>query len=183
MKKILLVILLQVFSMSFSQVQLGKNSIDNSSVSLEFGNVVGDSSKQLGIILPWVTSQNSVSPVVLGTIIFDSNDKKVKYYKYDEGTAFNIWFDLSVDNTGTVNTSQQAALNENSTAKVVIGSNAETDTTPGILVLSDNDKAMVLPLVDKYSAVVNPSAGMMVYDLANNMFCVFNGTVWTFWKS
>ena len=78
-----------------------------------------------------------------------------------------------------VDTSLQASLTDQAEAKVSIGT---PTSTPGILVLEDNDKAMILPLVDKYSSVVNPSPGMMVYDLSNDMLCVFNGTVWSFWK-
>lgn len=180
MKNLLLTSFLLIFIKNFSQVAIGKANITNSSVSLEFGNIVGDANTQKGILLPWVTSTASVTGAVVGTLIYDISDKKVKCYKYDEGTNSNIWFDLSVDTTGAVNTSLQNSLTELTDGKVSIGN---PTTTPGILVLEDNDKAMILPLVDKYSSVVNPSPGMMVYDLANDMFCVFNGTVWTFWKS
>lgn len=166
-------------SFSLAQVAIGKTSVTNTSVSLEFGNVAGDANKQKGILLPWVNSANSVQTAgaVTGTMIFDTNDKKVKYYKDTNTTP--IWFDLTVDTTGVVDTSQQSALDEKAEAKVSIGT---PTSTPGILVLEDTDKAMILPLVDKYSSVVNPTSGLMVYDLSNDMLCVFNGTVWSFWK-
>ncbi len=85
----------------------------------------------------------------------------------------------NVDTTGAADDSLQKNLSENPAAKTTIGT---PKGIAGILVLEDDNKAMILPLVDKYSAVQNPSAGMMVYDLANNMLCLFNGTVWSFWK-
>ncbi|CAA7193733.1 hypothetical protein [Chryseobacterium potabilaquae] len=95
MKKIIVLILLLFFSMFFSQVAIGKTSVSNSSVSLEFGN------ENRGVILPWVTSAASVLNAVDGTLIYDISDKKVKYLS--SGT----WVDLSVDTTGVVDTSLQ----------------------------------------------------------------------------
>lgn len=177
MKKIIIFTFLLSSSLIFSQVALGKSSISSPSVSLEFGNVAGDANKQLGIILPWVNSANAVANVVPGTLIFDTTDKKVKYYK--ETDTSPIWFDLTVDNTGEVDTSLQKTITEQTEAKVSIGT---PTAVPGILVLEDADKAMVLPLVDKYSSVINPSPGMMVYDVSNDMICLYNGNVWSFWK-
>ena len=177
MKKITSIVSIFIGTCVFSQVAIGKSSVTNPSVSLEFGNVVGNANTQRGIILPWVTSTASVAGAVTGTIIFDASDKKVKYYK-DTDTS-PIWFDLSVDTTGVVDTSLQDSLTDRANAKVSIGT---PSSTLGILVLEDNNKAMILPLVDKYSSVVNPSPGMMVYDLSNDMLCVFNGKVWSFWK-
>ena len=177
MKKTIFIFAFSVSFFGYSQVAIGKASITNPSVSLEFGNVAGDANTQRGILLPWVNSAAAVTGAVTGTLIYDASDKKVKYYKDTNTTP--IWFDLSVDTTGVVDTSLQASLNDQAEAKVSIGT---PTSTPGILVLEDNNKAMILPLVDKYSSVVNPSPGMMVYDLSNDMLCVFNGTVWSFWK-
>jgi len=161
---------LLISSYSFSQLSIGKEELTNSSVSLEFGN------QNRGIILPWVTSFNDVPNAVNGTFIFDLSDKKVKYRK---GGA---WYDLSID-TGEANSALQDALNENSDAKLVIGNQANTDQTPGVLVLSDNNKAMILPKVaSPHLNIVLPSAGMMAYDTASRQLAVFNGKVWTFWK-
>ncbi len=157
--------------MAIAQVTIGKTSVSNSSVSLEFGN------GNKGVILPWVTSASSVLLAVDGTIIFDTTDKKVKYMKNGN------WFDLSVDNTGVVDTSLQDSKKELASAKVAIGLNGATDTTIGILVLTDTDKAMVLPKVaSPHLNIINPSAGMMVYDTTAHQLAVFNGTVWSFWK-
>ena len=156
-------------TLAFSQVAIGKSEVTNSSVSLEF------ESGNRGIILPWVDSEIAVTGAVAGTIIYDTTDKKVKVKKVASG-----WKDLSVE-TGAVDKTLQTSLTEKSTAKVAIGANGATDTTPGILVLTDTDKAMILPKTT-YDAVVNPAAGMMIYDTTAKQLAVFNGTVWSFWK-
>lgn len=171
MNKIYIFLLSLTISSAYSQVALGKGSISNSSVSLEFGT------ENRGIILPWVNSAAAVTGAVNGTLIFDSADKKVKYLKAGS------WFDLTVDTTGTVDTSLQNTLSELPSSTVAIGKTATNNTTPGILVLTDNDKAMVLPKVaNPHLNIVNPSAGMMVYDTVNKQLAVFNGAVWSFWK-
>ena len=102
--------------------------------------------------------------------------QKVKVKKVASG-----WKDLSVDATGVVDKSLQTQLTELSTAKVAIGVNSATDTTPGILVLTDTDKAMILPKTT-YNTIVNPEPGMMIYDTTAKQLAVFNGSVWSFWK-
>lgn len=164
-------VMVMIAASANAQVAIGKPAVTNSSVSLEFGN------DNKGIVLPWVNSAAAVTGAVDGTIIFDAADKKVKYRKN------SAWFDLSVDNTGIVDTGLQNTLTESSNAKVAIGVNGASDTTPGILVLTDTDKAMVLPNVAKpHLNIINPAAGMMAYDTINHMLAVYNGTVWSFWK-
>lgn len=203
MKNIFAITLLTISTCVFSQVAIGKTTTTNTSVSLEFGNTGiapdrTDATKQKGLILPWVSTvarqptadYTAMTATENGTMIFDLSDYKIKY-KVPTSVAASGWFDLTVKNkidviTGitnnTVNSSLQDAKAELTNAKAAIGANGATDTTEGILVLTDTNKAMVLPLVDKYSAVLSPSAGMMVYDLSNNMLCLYNGTVWSFWK-
>lgn len=177
MKKLIMLSILLFSTFAFSQVAIGKASLStlldnitpNPSISLEFGT------GNKGIILPWVTSAANVTGAVNGTIVFDTADKKAKV-KLAIG-----WKDLSVDATGAVDTTLQNSITEFNTAKSAIGSNASTDITPGILVLTDTDKAMILPKTT-YSAIVNPAAGMMIYDTTAKQLAVFNGTVWSFWK-
>ena len=164
-----------LFTTSLSaQVAIGKATVSSPAVSLEFYD---NADNTRGIILPWVTSTAAVTGAVNGTIVYNTADRKV-YVKYASG-----WRDLSVDTTGTVTTTLQDALSDLETAKVLIGGNPDTDTTPGILVLADTDKAMVLPKVaSPHLNIVNPAAGMMVYDTTKKQLAVFNGTVWSFWK-
>lgn len=173
MKKILYFSVLAIAGFANAQVAIGKQTISSNSVSLEFG------SDNKGLVLPYVTSTTDVvtNGVVNGTLVFDSTDKKVKL------RANNAWKDLSVDTTGKVDTSIQDTKAEKANAKVVIGPDGATNTTPGILVLSDPTKAMVLPKVaSPHLNIVNPAPGMMVYDTTKRQLAVFNGNVWTFWK-
>ena len=160
--------------MSFkAQVNIGGTSMSSPSASLEFG--IGNK----GIVLPYVTSASDVvaAGVVDGTFIFDSTDKKVKLRTNGQ------WFDFTKDETGSVNVSIQTTKAENVNAKAVIGSNANNDTTPGILVLSDTNKAMILPKVaSPHLNIVKPASGMMVYDTSAHQLAVYNGSVWTFWR-
>ncbi len=157
-----------------SQVAMGKPSVTNASVSLEFADT-----ENRGLILPYIVDKSSMAEN--GTIIYDASDKKVKYLK---DIATNTWFDLTVDTTGVVDLSLQGLDKvEKTTAKTAIGSNAATDSVDGILVLTDTNKAMVLPRVaSPHLNILNPSAGMMVYDLTKKQLAVYNGTMWSFWK-
>ena len=158
---------------AFSQVAIGKTSITNTSVSLEFGN------ENRGIVLPWVESETKVTTtgVVDGTLIYDTSDHKVKL------RANSGWKDLSVDATGFADTSIQDTKTDKPIAKVVIGADGATNTTPGILVLSDSDKAMILPKVaSPHLNIMKPAAGMIVYDTVSRQLAVYNGKVWSFWK-
>ena len=161
---------------AFAQVAIGKASVSSPSVSLEFGT------GNKGILLPWVTGFSTVTGAVNGTLVYNTTDKKV-YVKYASG-----WKDLSVDATGTTvdpitnvdGLTLQNSLDDLDTAKVSIGT---PTSTPGILVLEDTNKAMVLPKVaSPHLNIVNPSPGMMVYDTTKKQLAVFNGTVWNFWK-
>ncbi|GEN74045.1 hypothetical protein [Chryseobacterium lathyri] len=171
MKKIFISIFAVIFACAFSQVAVGRTSVTNTSVSLEFGT------GNKGLLLPWVTSAASVTGAVDGTIIYDTTDKKVKYRKNGG------WFDLSIDATGTVDTTLQDPLTETASAKTAIGANAAIDAVSGILVLTDTNKAMILPKVDSpHLNIISPSAGMIAYDNIKHQLAVFNGTVWSFWK-
>ena len=66
---------------------------------------------------------------------------------------------------------------------MAIGANPTLDSAPGILVLTDTNKAMILPKVaSPHLNIINPSAGMMAYDTVKRQLAVFNGTVWSFYK-
>ena len=166
-----------LLSLSFhSQVAIGKTTVSNTAVSLEFGNA------DKGMILPWVTNTTGVTGVVNGTMVYDLSDKKVKV-KYAAA-----WKDLSINTAGTTvdpvttvdGVTIQNAGTENTTSKVAIGT---VTATPGILVLEDTNKAMVLPKVaSPHVNIKNPAPGMMVYDTTTKLLVVFNGNVWTFWR-
>lgn len=198
MKHIFSTLTLLFASMLFSQVSIGKSSITNNMVSLEFG------SEDRGIVLPWVstiagspnadgswnaagTQYAGMTSAENGTIILDISDYKFKYRKY------GAWFDLTVkdrttvakDGFGTtnitnnvINSSIQDSKNDNAAAETSIG--IPTPVT-GVLVLEESTKAMILPKVASYANIIKPSPGMMVYDTTKKMLCLYNGTVWSFW--
>lgn len=169
MKKTFIILFSILATCAFSQVAIGKPTVTNSSVSLEFG------AENRGLLLPWVSSEGDVSNAVDGTLIYDTTDKKIKYLKAGS------WFSLS--NTGAVDTSLQDSLIEKPSAKVAIGKDVATDDTSGILVLTDTDKAMILPKVaSPHLNIINPSAGMIVYDTVKHQLAIFNGDKWSFWK-
>ncbi|MFC7346078.1 hypothetical protein ACFQO9_05010 [Chryseobacterium zhengzhouense] len=94
-----------------------------------------------------------------------------------------MWADLSVDTTGTADILLQTTKTESGTAKAAIGATGATDTTAGVLVLSDTNKAMILPQVaSPHLNIVNPAPGMMAYDTVKKQLAVYNGSVWSFWK-
>ena len=194
MKNIFLTVTILFSAFAQAQVAIGKSSISvipstttpNPAISLEFGNTYTISpvsnTDPRGLVLPWVTSTAAVSGVVNGTLVYNASDKKV-YVKYASG-----WKDLSVDVTGTTvdpitsvdGLALQNSLSDLENAKVSIGT---PTSTPGILVLEDSNKAMVLPKVaSPHLSIINPAPGMMVYDTVKKQLAVFNGKVWTFWK-
>lgn len=160
-----------------AQVAIGKKDITNTSVSLEFADT-----ENRGFILPYIIDKSSITQE--GSTIFDTTDHKVKYLK-----DLGVWANLSEDDgtaatIGTADLSiQGAGKTEQTTAKTAIGTNAAANTTDGILVLTDTDKAMILPKVaSPHTAIINPAPGMMVYDTTKKQLAVYNGKVWSFWK-
>lgn len=183
------------------------NTTTNTSISLEFYDAPDN---KYGIVLPWTSTVNNQPTaynaatgagyrgmqgiIENGTLIFDLSDSNVKYRK--DGAWFNltnVTYPVTVtraDNStqiitanNAVDSSLQNNKRENATAKVAIGANSATDTTNGILVLTDTNRAMVLPKVaSPHLNVINPSPGMMVFDTVKQQLAVFNGTVWSFWQ-
>lgn len=191
MKKYITIVLIGISGFTFSQVSIGKtvnlNDPVNTTISLELGNATGGVK---GIVLPWVTSEAEVpsATVVPGTLIFDTQTQKVKYRRIVSGSS--IWQDLSAGAQTPTTPSVADAGTDVPTAKTMIGGNSVTDTTPGILVLGDDNKAMVLPRVASVSVIASPSAGMMVYvtgtangtGVNKDQLAVYNGREWSFWK-
>ncbi len=168
MKKIKLVIVSVLFTAAAqAQVAIGKSSVSNSSVSLEFADT-----ENRGLVLPYIENNSGISQN--GTLIFDATDNKVKYLKNGS------WFDLSKDTTGHADLSIQSGKTEKAEAKAGIGTPASTD---GILVLEDSTKAMILPKVaSPHLNIINPAAGTIAYDTVSRQIAVYNGSVWSFWK-
>jgi len=186
MKFIYLVILsISCAALLSAQVAIGKTTTQTG-VSLEFG------AGPKGLILPWVTaagnvSLNSGANLKGGALIFDRTDSKVKLSRNN-----GAWVDLTVHTNELPATGgnlviaapiQASPAVEQATAKLQIGG-VFGDNTPGILVLADTNKAMIPPLVaNPDTAIRTPAAGMIVYDQIKKLFCVYNGTVWSYWRA
>jgi len=191
MKKYSIAILSIVSGVFYSQVTIGKTvpstAPSSTSVSIELGNATGGNK---GIVLPWVTQTGVVAGAVPGTIVFDSRTTEQKIYfakaATPNSTAVSQWVDLSVGALRPTTAFTPDTNDENNTAKVLIGGDPVTDTTPGVLVLGGTDKAMVLPRVASIADIVSPSAGMVVFVTGTttvpiNQLAVFNGKEWSFW--
>ncbi|MCY0978856.1 hypothetical protein PGH12_09735 [Chryseobacterium wangxinyae] len=195
MKNYIIALSLIISGNVFSQITVGKSSATSApasaSVSIEFGDATGG---VRGIVLPWATSENAVATAttapITGTLFFDSLAKKVKFGRSAtaDATAVSQWVDLSAGAFLPVSTVGVADANaEVGTAKTVISANAAnaaSNATNGILVLADTNKAMVLPRVNSYADIVNPSPGMIVYVTGTTpqQLAVYNGREWSFWR-
>lgn len=170
-----------------AQITIGKttpsNSPANATVSLEFGNATGG---VRGIVLPWVTSQDAATTTgtLPGTLIFDSATQKIKYSigAGVNATSVSDWVDLSNGALTPLTPSVPDADVEQANAKALVGGVPTSNTTPGILVLGDTNRAMILPRVASHTSIVAPSAGMMVYVTTTNQLAFFNGREWSFWS-
>lgn len=170
---ILLCTLFTVANSFGQQVIIGsKQQFISSSSILEFPD-----NDTRGIVLPKVSSTLVVNPEN-GTLILDTVDKKVKYYKGD-----GAWEDLSVNNGDVLDLSKQDALKEIKDAGTII-SNDITENINGVLVLDSTSKALVLPRVENpHLNIISPPAGTIVFDTKSKMLCIFNGKEWAFWEA
>lgn len=187
MKKVLIISSFTTSFLALSQVIIGKSStttLSSTSVLLEFGDT-----KDKGILLPYVESvPTSASQAKGGTFIFDVS--AIGEYKVKVKNENTAWTDLSVLSgystqiETTVKTPQASPLADNASAKAIIGD--QTTTADAVLVLESADKAMVLPIVDDFKTIKNPSPGMLAFlkgaTTDKQRLIVFNGQKWSFWK-
>ncbi len=153
------------------QTSVGTNEVEGKDVLLDFKQ-----DDDRGIILSWVSKDAEVISPVGGTLIFDSNDKKVKYYKAGSSAG---WVDLSI-NAGKVDVGTQKSLTEIDTSTIL---GDASSSASGVLVLEATDKSMVLPKSNSpHLNIKSPAAGTIAYDKVSKMLCVFNGEEWSFWK-
>lgn len=147
-----------------AQVAIGKESLTNGSVLLEFGP------EPKGIILP---STASVPGAVGGTFVFNTLSKSLQVM---EGTT---WTHLTDDSQGIPHAYSNTGPDVGN--GVIIGS--KTSLKPGILVLESTSKAMVLPkTANPHLSMKGAIAGTMVYDTTADMLAVYDGANWSYWK-
>lgn len=168
MKKIIIIfiILTAVFAGSEiqAQVAIGKQTITNQSVLLEFN------ADPKGILLPSVPSAPGA---VGGTFVFNTTSKSVQVF---QDTS---WTDLTDVNQGIAHSFSNAGSDIGS--GVIIGAN--TTTKSGALILESTTKAMVLPqVVNPHLAIRGAIAGTMVYDTVSDTLAVYDGANWSYWR-
>jgi hypothetical protein len=161
--KVVLFLFLMLFASKFySQVAIGKETVDGLGI-LDFA-----SNDKRGIILPYT---NSVLNPTNGTLTFDTNSKKIKSF------VNNNWIDMTFEgNLPVLNTNPDLTTQNG----VIIG--ASTSTATGVLVLESNNKALILPKVNNVTEIFNPSSGTICYDLSVNALAIYNGVEWSYWK-
>lgn len=165
MKYILTIAIFFLFSFfSYAQISIGKASITNSSVLLEFG------SDAKGIILP---SLSTIPANVGGTFIVNTNNKTVQVYEN------NSWTNLS--NIGEL--VNHSFINSGTDVGKGVIMGATTSSREGVLVLESSTKAMILPKsANPHSNIKSPVSGTILYDTASSTLAVYDGVNWSYWK-
>lgn len=165
MKYIFTTIIFTSFSFfTNAQVSIGKTSVTNTSVILEFG------SDSKGIILP---SVSTIPASVGGTFIVNANEKAVQVFEN------NGWTNLSnkgeLVNHSFINPRAEVGKG------AIIG--ARTSSREGVLVLESSTKALVLPKsANPHTNIKSPVSGTILYDTASSTLAVYDGANWSYWK-
>ncbi|MDQ1161807.1 hypothetical protein QE422_002175 [Chryseobacterium sp. SORGH_AS 447] len=147
-----------------AQVAIGKQTLTNTSVLLEFN------AEAKGIILPSVLSAPGA---VGGTFVFNTADKSIQVFQ-NAG-----WTLLTDSNQGVVHSFSNSG-NESGTG-MIIGANISAK--PGVLVMESTTKAMVLPkAANPHLNIRGAIAGTMVYDTVSSSLAVYDGAQWSYWK-
>lgn len=154
-----------------AQVAIGKSSVTNNSVLLEFG------SEAKGIILP---SVDSAPGAVGGTLLFDITNNSVKVLEEKNGGLNDNWTNLTEnEEPGVAHPFINAGPDVGQ--GVIIGD--DTSIKDGVLVLESTTRAMVLPKVaNPHLTMPGVIAGTIVYDTAAAMLAVYDGANWSYWK-
>ena len=169
MKKIILTLILAFATNSLvAQVGINRKNVSSASALIDFPEGTTN-----GIVLPAVTSAASITSPQNGTIIFDRNDQRLKYYQN------NAWVFLSESGDRTKAPAVNPAADNNGTGVVI--SDTTKDNVAGVLELRSDTKAMVLPKVaNPHTSIPSPVAGTMVFDTVSKSVALFDGTVWNY---
>lgn len=156
----------------YSQIAIGKTSISNSSVLLEFGT------GNKGIILPAVTSIPMNSG---GTFIFNTLTNSVQVWEQRTNSGAGGWLNLTEINGGVAHSYSNASPENSNSKGVIMGSN--TTSKSGNLVLESTSRALVLPIVQNpHLTMVGSVAGTIVYDAVSSTLATYDGINWNYWK-
>ncbi len=185
MKNLICSIFLLLVFLSSAQLLIDKETPTNNSVILEFGS---DGDK--GIVLPRITDagfyNSYLSPGGLylsaigneNYVYFGQVMVKLPSYGAMSLTPRKIKNDKRFDpNENGYNTVR--LKDNNNPQSFIVGANSSTRF--GALVLESTSKAMVLPIVNKYSDIGSPEPGTIAYDKTHKVLVVFDGEKWAFW--
>ena len=168
--KIIALLGLLTVNFGFSQIAIGKPTVANSSVLLDFGT------DGKGIILP---SVDTAPGAVGGTFIFNTTENTVQVWEGKNTGGTGGWTNLTVQGDAVSHSFINAGSDTGD--GVIIG--ASSSSKPGVLVLESTDKAMVLPLIaSPHLNMVGAIAGTMVYDTDADMIAIYDGANWNYWK-
>lgn len=179
MKKAITLLYILLATIAYAQVAIGKTSLSGSGSLMEFsGNT---SSNQLtdiettntkGLILPAVISTPSTVNSQNGTLVFDRQSKKNRFYEN------NLWKDMSDEGSSSDMVPMTGSEVGNG---VIIG--AKSSAAKGVLIFESPNKALVLPHIkNPHLSVQNPYQGMICYDTVSNSIAVYDGINWSYWK-
>ena len=155
---------------AFSQMAIGKPSVANSSVLLDFGT------DPKGIILP---SVNAAPGAVGGTFVFNTTADAVQVWEGNNNGGAGGWTNLTIAGDAV----SHSFVNSGSDTGEGVIMGANSSTKPGILVLESTDKALVLPQVaSPHLNIRGAIAGTMVYDTDADMIAIYDGANWNYWK-
>ena len=158
-KSIIILATVLLPALAVAQVGIGKSTVTNGSVLLEFGT------DARGIRLTPVQNATSLPTPVGGTITFDGATGSFRYYEAG-------W---SVADGGGVTGGHPTGTDTN-TQGTIIGANSSS--AKGALILESSDKALVLPKVGDVKRIASPPTGLLVYDTFDKSVKVYNGNGW-----
>ncbi|KFC21490.1 hypothetical protein [Epilithonimonas lactis] len=173
MKIFLTVFSFGVCTLTSAQVAIGKKSVTNASVLLEFGD------ENKGIILPQVLSSKSS---IGGTFIYSAKDRSVQVWEGRANSGNGGWTDLTKNETSGINHNFINSGHDVASAKGAIIGNSSTNKD-GVLILESSLRALVLPGVSSPNLNMKGAvAGTMVYDRESDTLALYDGVNWSYWK-
>ena len=170
MKKTILSTAFLTLALSLNaQVAIEKETADAGAI-LDFPDVATK-----GILLPNVNNYNTAGEEP-GTLVFNSDDKKV-YYRGNSG-----WKELTNEGEKTVTVDSGLSEADGKGLLITDKSTSQKQEPKGVLELNSETKALALPKVADVTKIPSPKSGTICFDLKTESLAIFNGAKWHFWR-